>query len=47
MGSLWPDEERYWQEDDVTQEKLLQLYRQIARRDPIPASDVGAANACN
>jgi Glycosyl transferase family 2 len=29
MGNLWPDEERYWQEDGVTQEKLLELYRQI------------------
>jgi hypothetical protein len=26
MGRLWPDEERYWQEDGVTQERLLELY---------------------
>lgn len=29
MGQLWPDEERYWQEDGLTQERLLELYRGI------------------
>jgi GT2 family glycosyltransferase len=29
MGLLWPDEERYWQEDGVTQERLLELYSGI------------------
>jgi hypothetical protein len=27
MGQLWPDEEKYWQEDGVTQEALAKLYR--------------------
>jgi hypothetical protein len=44
MGSLWPDEERFWQEDGVTQEKLLQLYRQIAERDNKRAGEELAAN---
>lgn len=35
MGQLWPDEEKYWQEDGVTQEALMQLYRAIL--DPQPA----------
>jgi hypothetical protein len=29
MGQLWPDEEKYWQEDGVTQEALTQLYRAL------------------
>ncbi len=32
-GRLWPDEERYWQEDGVTQELLLRLYRSFADTD--------------
>jgi hypothetical protein len=44
MGNLWPDEERYWQEDGLSQEKLLQLYRQIHGRESgaAAAADVTA-----
>ena len=44
MGQLWPDEERYWQEDGLTQEKLLQLYHNLAASEPKPANDEAAAN---
>jgi hypothetical protein len=29
MGQLWPDEEKYWQEDGVTQEELAKRYRAL------------------
>jgi hypothetical protein len=34
MGHVWPDEERYWMEDGVTQERLLELYAGIVRLEP-------------
>jgi hypothetical protein len=34
MGHVWPDEERYWKEDGVTQERLLELYAGIVRPEP-------------
>ncbi len=34
MGRLWPDEERYWQEDGVTQKRLLELYGGIVHSEP-------------
>jgi GT2 family glycosyltransferase len=44
-GHLWPDEERYWQEDGLTQEKLLQIYRQVISRETnISSGDAAAAD---
>jgi hypothetical protein len=37
MGELWPDEEKYWQQDGVTQEALMQLYRALLAPEPAAA----------